>query len=194
RQVELDALRRPDRQSILVVELAHVVNLERFLSERNESWQELDALVRRARRRPERLGADGVFRLGALYRGAAADLALARRLYPADPVVERLEQLVARARNLVYAAPTRRASAIRFFARDYWRLVAEKPVALLVAFVLLFGSAALSAGWAFASPSAAAGLVPSEFRPATQSEHPWSDLTSGEQAEFTTAVFTNNIK
>ena len=170
------------------------MTLERFLSERNQSWQELDELVRRARRRPERLGSEGVFRLGTLYRAAAADLARARRLFPADPVVERLEQLVSRARSLVYAAPTRRSSAIRFFTRDYWRLVAEKPVALLAAFVLLFGSAALAGGWAYASPSAASGLVPAEFRPATQSERPWSDLTSGEQAEFTTAVFTNNIR
>lgn len=83
---------------------------------------------------------------------------------------------------------------IRFFTRDYWRLVAERPVALVAAFVLLFGPAVLSGGWALASPGAASGLVPAEFRPATQSERPWRDLTPGEQAAFTTAVFTNNIQ
>ena len=36
--------------------------------------------------------------------------------------------------------------------------------------------------------------MPAEFRPATQSERPWRDLTPGEQAAFTTAVFTNNIQ
>ena len=65
---------------------------------------------------------------------------------------------------------------------------------LLVAFVLLFGPAALSSGWALANPEAAVGLVPAEFRPATQSERPWRDLTPGEQAAFTTAIFTNNIQ
>src|SRR5438105_4967271 len=88
----------------------------------------------------------------------------------------------------------RREPAVDFFARRYWRLVAEKPVALLAAFVLLFGPAVLSGAWAFGSPGPASGLVPAEFRPATQSERPWRDLTPGEQAAFTTAVFTNNIQ
>jgi uncharacterized membrane protein SpoIIM required for sporulation len=170
------------------------VNVERFRHARSSSWRELEELLGRTRRRPERLGPEGVLRLGTLYRGAAADLALARRAFPADPIVGRLERLVTQAHSLVYDSPTRRASAIRFFTTDYWRLVAEKPVALVAAFVLLFGPAALSAGWALGSPAAAAGLVPAEFRPATQSERPWRDLTPGEQASFTTAVFTNNIK
>jgi uncharacterized membrane protein SpoIIM required for sporulation len=170
------------------------MNPEHFRRVRNASWQELEEIVRRTRRRPERLGPEGVLRLGTLYRGAAADLALARRAFPADPVVPRLERLVTQAHSLVYDSPTRRASVVRFFSRDYWRLVAEKPIALLAAFVLLFGPAALSGGWSLDSPAAAAGLVPAEFRPATQSERPWTDLTPGEQASFTTAVFTNNIK
>jgi uncharacterized membrane protein SpoIIM required for sporulation len=170
------------------------LRLERFLNERGESWQELDALVRRARRRPERLGSEGVLRLGTLYRAAAADLALARRSFPTDPVVGRLEQLVARARSLVYEAPTRRGSVVRFFTRDYWYLVAERPLALVVAAILLFAPAVLSASWALRSPGAAIGLVPEEFRPVTESERPWRNLTPGEQANFTTNVFTNNIR
>jgi len=170
------------------------VNRDRFLEQRSQSWQELEKLIGRSGRRAERLGPDGALRLGALYRQASADLALARRAFPADPLVDRLEQLVSRARGLVYDAPTRRSSLIRFFARDYWRLVAEKRVALLAAFVLLFGPAALSAGWALGNAGAAAGLVPAEFRPATQSERPWSDLSPGEQAAFTNAVFVNNIE
>jgi uncharacterized membrane protein SpoIIM required for sporulation len=170
------------------------VNLDRFLSRRSESWQELETLVRRARRKAERLGPHGALRLGALYRETAADLALARRAFPADPVVDRLEQLVSRARGLVYGAPTRRRSVLRFFTRDYWQFVAEKPVALLAAFALLFGPAGLSAGWALDNAGAASGLVPAELRPATQSERPWRDLTPGEQAAFTNAVFTNNIQ
>ena len=170
------------------------MNRDRFLEQRSRSWQELESLIGRSGRKAERLGPQGALRLGALYRETAADLALARRAFPGDPVVDRLEQLVSRARGLVYDAPTRRSSAIRFFARDYWRLVAEKPVALLAAFVLLFGPAALSAGWALGNAGAAAGLVPAEFRPATQSERPWRDLTPGEQAAFTNTVFVNNIE
>lgn len=170
------------------------MNLDRFLSERGQSWQELEGLVARAGRRPARLGPEGVLRLGSLYRAAAADLALARRAFPGDPVVGRLEQLVGRARSLVYEAPTRRGSLRTFFARDYWRLVAERPVALAAAALLLFAPAALSGTWAVRDPGSAAGLVPGELRPASESERPWRDLTPGEQANFTTTVFTNNIR
>jgi uncharacterized membrane protein SpoIIM required for sporulation len=170
------------------------VDLSRFLTQRSEAWQELDGLVIQSRHRAERLGPEGALRLGALYRSAAADLALARREFPGDPFVGRLEQLVLRSRSLVYDAPTRRRSLRAFFSRDYWRLVADKPLALLVAFVLLFAPAVLSGGWALRSPGAATGVVPAQFRPSIDSQRPWQSLSSGQQAAFTTEVFTNNIE
>jgi uncharacterized membrane protein SpoIIM required for sporulation len=170
------------------------VNLDRFLRERQQSWAELDRLVRQARRKPERLGPDGVRELGMLYRQTAADLALARRRFPADPVVARLEDLVGRARHLVYDARARRASLLRFFTRGYWRLIAERPAALAAAFVLTFAPAGLAAGWARTDPGAAIGVVPAQFRPATEDDHPWHEFSPGEQAAFTTEIFTNNIR
>src|SRR5581483_6434222 len=90
------------------------MNLDRFVRRRTPEWEELGRLVEAAGRRPERLGAGGVRRLGALYRAAAADLALARRRWPGDPVTVRLEDLVGRSRHLVYAAPSRSASLRQF--------------------------------------------------------------------------------
>src|SRR3954467_14490694 len=52
-----------------------MMSREFFQAERANGWSELDGMLRRAGDRPERLGADGVRRLGALYRSAAADLA-----------------------------------------------------------------------------------------------------------------------
>lgn len=170
------------------------MNLDRFVHERSPAWAELEELVRASKRRPERLGPDGARRLAASYRASAADLALARRRFAGDPVVARLEDLVGRARHVVYAASGRRASLRRFYGRDYWRLVAEKPRALLVAFALLFGPAVLAAVWARHDPGAAAGVVPPGFRPATDPGHPWQDLSPGDQAAFTTELFTNNIQ
>lgn len=172
------------------------MNLDRFQREREPAWRELDRLVAAAGRRPERLGPDGVRRLGALYRSAAADLALARRRFPGDPVVRRLELLVGRARQLVYDAPARRIAPLRFFARDYWRLVAERPVPLGVAAVLLLGPAALAGAWALGDPGAAGGLVPGEYRSVTEPRPGGSDLglSVEEEAQFASAVFTNNIQ
>jgi uncharacterized membrane protein SpoIIM required for sporulation len=172
------------------------MNLARFLAERQPSWNELETQLGAARRRPERLGADGVRRLGELYRAAAADLALARRRYPGDPVVRRLEELVGRARHVVYAAPARRPPLLAFFRRGYWRLVAERPLALLVAAALLFGPALLAGSWALEDPGAAGGLVPEEYRSVTEPRPEGTDLglSGEEQAAVSSSIFVNNIQ
>ena len=110
------------------------MNLERFEAQRGPDWVRLDApaaaapAARRGRRRgAARLGAHGVLELGALYRGAAADLAYARRRFPGDPVVARLEALVTRGRAAVYGRAPRRGSVRAFFSRGYWRRLAERP-------------------------------------------------------------------
>jgi len=74
-----------------------MMSADRFEADRAASWSELDAALRQARDKPERLGAAGVRRLGELYRAAAADLAFARRRFPGDPLLGRLEPLVLRA-------------------------------------------------------------------------------------------------
>jgi uncharacterized membrane protein SpoIIM required for sporulation len=170
------------------------MRLDRFIATRSPDWHELELLVREAGRRPERLGPERLLRLGALYRAAAADLARLRRHAPQAPETVRLEALVGRSRNSVYAARTRRRSIVRFFVTDYWRLVAARRRALLVAVVLLFGSAALAALWGVHDPAAATGVVPHQFRPALQPGHPWRDMSPAQQAAFTSEVFTNNIQ
>ena len=170
------------------------MRLDRFIAARSPDWHELELLLREAGRRPERLGPERLLRLGALYRGAAADLARLRRKAPRSPETARLEVLVRQGRQAVYDVRSRRRSVIRFFVTDYWRLVAERRRFLLVAFVLLFGSAALAALWGVHDPAAATGVVPAQFRPALQPGHPWHDMSPAEQTAFTSEVFTNNIQ
>jgi uncharacterized membrane protein SpoIIM required for sporulation len=170
------------------------MRLDRFIATRSPDWRELELLLREAGRRPERLGPERVLRLGSLYRAAAADLARLRRQAPRSPEALRLETLVRQGRQTVYDVRTRRRSVVRFFVTDYWRLIVERRRFLLVAFVLLFGSAALAALWSVHDPAAASGVVPGEFRPALQPGHPWHDMTPSQQSAFTTEIFTNNIQ
>jgi hypothetical protein len=152
------------------------MNLERFTRARGDAWNELAGLVRDAERRPAKLGAARVRRLGTLYRATAADLAVARRRYPGDPVVTRLEALVGAARQLVYAAPARRESFLEFVRRGYWRLVVERPLALLVSALLLFAPVGLAGTWALRDPGAASGLVPGAYRAVTEPRPQGNDL------------------
>jgi len=170
------------------------MRLDRFIAARSPDWHELELLLRQAGRRPERLGPERLLRLGALYRATAADLARLRRHAPRSPEAARLETLVRQGRQAVYDARTRRRSVVRFFVTDYWRLIVARRKALLVAFVLLFGSAALAALWGVHDPAAATGVVPAQFRPALQPGHPWHDMSAAQQAAFTSEVFTNNIQ
>jgi uncharacterized membrane protein SpoIIM required for sporulation len=169
------------------------VTLSGFLRDREPSWAELDAALRDARGRPERLGPAGVLRLGRLYQEAAADLALARRRFPADPAVGRLEDLVGRGRAAVYAAEARRGSLVQFLATGYWRMLLARPRPLLLALALLGGSALVVALWALRDPGAALGVVPGRFREAAEPRTGGLGFGPGESAAFSTEIFTNNI-
>jgi uncharacterized membrane protein SpoIIM required for sporulation len=172
------------------------MNLDRFQTERRPSWDELDHLVAAARRKPERLGPERIRALGSLYRAASADLALARRKWPGDPVVGRLEVLVGAARHLVYDSQIRSRSFADFVARGYWRRVAERPVPLVIAAVLLIGSGTLSALWARSDPADAATVAPSSARAVTREREEGRSLglSVEEKAAFSSFIFTHNIR
>lgn len=171
------------------------MNLSRFLTEREPVWRELDELLAKAGTKPDRLPPADLRLLGARYREAAADLALARRRFAGDPVVRRLEQLVARGRAVVYGQRSRAGSIVRFFARDYWQAIAERPWSVVIAWACLLVGAALAAGWALADPDAAAGLLPQDFS-ALADENPdgREALGPGDSSAFASYLFTHNIQ
>ncbi len=172
------------------------MNLDRFITDRRASWDELTALLDAAKGRPERIGAEKMRRLGALYRGAAADLAVARQRFPAEAAVPALEVLVGRAHSVVYGAGARRRSAGTFLAHGYWRRVRERPATLAIAALLLFGPALAGGLWAWADPGAAGALVPATSDAVSRPRPEGSNvgLTGGERARMSSAIFTNNIR
>jgi uncharacterized membrane protein SpoIIM required for sporulation len=170
------------------------VNLERFEGERGSAWQALEAALARAGDRPERLGAQGVRELGALYRATAADLAFARRRFPGDPRTAWLEALVLRARAAVYARSGRRSSLLRFLTRGYWRRIAERPLLVIAAWACLLVPALTGAAWGAADPPGAAGIVPAEFQAAADPPATGRDYPPEEAAVFSAGVMTNNIR
>jgi uncharacterized membrane protein SpoIIM required for sporulation len=170
------------------------MDVERFTRERAAGWDELAALVREAGAKPQRLGSEALLRLGRSYRSAAADLALARRLFPGQPITRRLERLVTEARQSVYATEARRRSLRGFLATGYWRRIRERPLLLAIAAGLLFVPMALSLVWALDDPAAAIGLVPSDFQGATEPGSHTADLDPDEEAALASSLYTNNIR
>lgn len=170
------------------------MNLDTFLADGEPRWREVERALGSCRGRPERLGPDGVRALGALYRSVAADLALARRRFPREPARARLERLVPRARQAVYGGAQRKGTLRDFVLSGYWRRVRERPRPLLLAWALLLVPAVATALWALDDPGAAIGLVPEEFRAATDPEGGSQAIPADEQAAFASAVFTNNLR
>jgi uncharacterized membrane protein SpoIIM required for sporulation len=170
------------------------VKLDRFVEERRPGWTGLEALLRSAGAKPERLAPARLRELGRLYRAAAADLAFARRAFPHDPVTRRLERLVVEGRQAVYSDHGARRSLWWFLSTGYWRRVVEKPWALLAALVLLVAPLVLATVWAIDDPAAAVGVVPREFQGAAEPGGRSNASSAADQAALASVIFTNNIR
>jgi uncharacterized membrane protein SpoIIM required for sporulation len=130
------------------------------------------------------------------YRATAADLALARRRFPSDPVIYRLEQLVQRGRQAVYHTTPKTATLREFVSHGYWRRVRERPLLLLCAGLLLMLPMFLAGYWAWRDPGPASGLAPESYQAVTEPRESGQDLgiSVDEQSELATQIFTNNIR
>jgi uncharacterized membrane protein SpoIIM required for sporulation len=170
------------------------MKLTRYLEERQDEWRRLQDLLDAAGRRPERLTPNQVRELARGYRSAAADLAVARRRYPSDPVVQRLERIVSAGRGLVYERATRRASLLDLFVDRYWLLLAERAWPLTLAGLLLIVPAVLTALWALGDPEGVVALLPPEFLWVTEADSTDQGLGPVGLAGFSTYVFVNNVR
>jgi uncharacterized membrane protein SpoIIM required for sporulation len=172
----------------------HNMKLNQFAADRQEGWQRLEALLKAAGRRAERLGPEGVWELASLYRSVAADLATARRQFPGDPVVVRLEALVGAARPLIYERAHRRGNLLSFFADGYWIVLWERRRPLALAAALLLVPASLGAAWASVDPETVSSLVPVDFLWVVEADTTDTGLSTVGLAGFSTFVLTNNIR
>lgn len=170
------------------------MKLTEFIETGQPRWVELDGLVKEAGRRAESLGADKLRRFVDLYRSTSADLAIARRLFPRDPVLAELETRVLRARGLLFDRTGRRESVGSFFGSTYWRLLAERwrPMALAAAVLIIPGI--LGAVWARADPAAVIAVLPPEFLWVTEAQTTDQGYGTAGLVGFSTYVMQNNIR
>jgi uncharacterized membrane protein SpoIIM required for sporulation len=170
------------------------MNLESFLAERAPRW---DALERElgTTKRAGRLPPERTLEVGRDYRAVVADLAFARRRFPGDPVVDRLERLALAGRQAIYSGRPRSAGALLdFISHGYWQLVIGEPGVLAVSVLALAIPCVLAAIWALHDPAAALGLVPGVFKGAAHPHVRHLPLGAATQAVLASSIFTNNIR
>lgn len=173
--------------------------LPQFIARRQATWDALEASLRQ-----ERAAARGDVPMvrwqARAFRQAVADLAYARRRFPGDPATVRLERLVRDARAHLYRNVSRRASFTHFVTTGFWRRVAERPRALLLAAVLLFLPGLAVGVWSHAEPEQAGKVAQvSELSAGAgegQVRDPDTDKVTAfdENAAFSSQIFTNNVR
>ncbi|GAC1657951.1 MAG: stage II sporulation protein M [Candidatus Dormibacteraceae bacterium] len=168
---------------------------EEFTARRRADWGRLEKLLARGRR--GRLGGlepDEVMALAALYRQSAADLARARRDWPAEPVTRYLNRLVAVGYSVVYSqgGDIRRRLAgfyLRTLPETYrgaWRY-------LLAAALLLFGPALIAFFLVLVHPDLIYSIAPGEAILRAQHHETWTNIPEADRAAYSALIFTNNI-
>lgn len=168
------------------------MKVDAFRSTRSPEWAELEILLLRANgsgRPPSE-----ILRLGRLYRHAAADLAVVRRSWPADPMRTQLEGLVGKARGIVYGSAREKWSFAQFLSRGYWQLVADLARPIALAGALLVGFALVGFAWATESPDDAIRLLPEGFRWVAAPRSEMGSMAPAEEVAFFPMLFTNNIR
>jgi len=168
---------------------------DQFVLRRRGDWARLEDLLLRARTRVlGRPAAGEVLELAGLYRRATADLALARRDWPAEDVTRYLNDLVARGHSILYTSRGEiRARVAEFYLRTLPRTYRASWPYLAASALLLFGPAVLVFVLLQLNPDLAPQLAPPEVIRYAQRHETWTHIPPGVRPFAAGLIMTNNI-
>ena len=167
----------------------------RWLDKRKHYWNRLEQLLdQSARKGLSSLGRSELQEVGLLYRQIAADLAALREDRGSVHFARYLNQLLARAHNIIYSANKTSPSAILgFFSvtyprvfRQHWRYV---EIALLVFAV----SAAVGAALTYQDPDFKLSIIGPQMVQTIEKREMWTHSIVGIKPLASSAIMTNNI-
>jgi len=167
----------------------------RWIEKRKSYWLRLEALLDESNRSGFRtMGRSELQELGLLYRQIAADLAALREDPGSINFARYLNQLLARAHNIIYSAhKTSPKAAVDFFVTTYprvfrrnWRFVA---VALLV-----FAMSGVVGSWlTYRDPDFKLGVLGPRMVNTIEKREMWTHSIVGIKPLASSAIMTNNL-
>jgi uncharacterized membrane protein SpoIIM required for sporulation len=168
---------------------------EEFVARRSPDWARLEELLKRGRR--GRLGGlqpDDVLILAGLYRQATADLARARRDWPAEQVTAYLNRLVGLGYSVVY----RRSGDVGRRLADFYQRTLPRTYRacwpfLAAAALLLFGPALIAFVLILVNPQLAYQIAPPEIINLVQHHRTWTNIPSDARPATGVVIMTNNL-
>lgn len=175
------------------------MTLDTFVASRRERWERLETLLGRVvSNGPANLSAAEFLELGALYRSATSDLAVARRDFPTDKVTVYLNGILARTHPVVYRDRRMTVAGVGRYVR-YGFPAAYRAVGRYT--VLAFGLFALSALVAFVlvslDDSLADVLLPGTAQPlrnVMEQHHLWMNAPGESSSIVANFIMVNNIQ
>jgi uncharacterized membrane protein SpoIIM required for sporulation len=167
----------------------------RWLAKRKPHWQRLEQLVDRSGRRGvAALDHDELQELGLLYRQTASDLATVREDITSRPFTSYLNQLLARAHNLIYMGKRPQwDNIITFYMDTYPRIFRETfPLVLLAALVFAAGGIA-GAVVTLRDPGFAHQILGPEMIETIEKHEMWTHSILAVKPMAASGIMTNNI-
>ena len=167
----------------------------RWLERRKPHWQRLESLLEQSARSGFRtFGRSELRELGLLYRQIAADLATLREDPGAVHFARYLNQLLARAHNIIYS--TRKTSPsmiLDFFWMTYPRAFRRNWNCVLVAMLIFLASALLGAGLTWQDPDFKLSILGPQMVQTIEKHEMWTHSIVGIKPLASSSIMTNNL-
>ena len=166
-----------------------------WLEKRKRYWTRLEQLLDQSARRGFRsLGRSELQELSLLYRQIAADLAALREDRASIHIARYLNQLLARAHNIIYSAHKTSPSAIlKFFAVAYPSIFRRNWRFVQVALAIFAGAALLGAALTLQDPDFKLGILGPQMVHTIEKREMWTHSIVGIKPLASSAIMTNNL-
>lgn len=178
--------------------LRRYMNIQRWVARREQSWKQLDTLLKRVERYGlKALNAHEIETLASLYRSVSADLARARTHQAGELIIQTLQSLTSRSYSQIYQGSRRQEwrSVREFFLWGFPAVVQQSKgyIALAVALFLL---AAIVSWWlAWQDPTFMALVVPEPLIDQVRDEQTlWTGSIVGIEPFASSNIMINNIQ
>lgn len=174
------------------------MNIQRWIARREQSWKQLDDLLKRVEKRGlKSLQAEEIHRLASLYRSVSADLARARTQQVGNLIEQKLQTLTTRAYSQIYQGSRRQEwQAIREFYVWGFPAVVQRSKGYIALAVFLFMGAAVVSWWlAWRDPVFLALVVPPDLLTQVQDRQElWFGSIIGIEPFASSSIMVNNIR
>ena len=166
-----------------------------WLEKRKPYWTRLEQLLdQSARDGLRRLGRSELRELGLLYRQIAADLAALREDRGSVHFARYLNQLLARAHNIIYSArKTSPRAILEFFAVTYPRVFRKNWGFVRIALLIFAISGVVGAALTLQDPDFKLKIIGPQMVQTIEKREMWTHSIVGMKPQASSAIMTNNI-